>query len=658
MAILKTNLAKAITRAVAGVLLATLAYFFRPTHAEQQPQSTQQALAALSNQQWKFDTPQQLEYVFRYSSNGWAQIGSSTTEKSNITVSATGHLTLQFERVSNGITQAAFKMEPKISEVSLDSAGGSQSNVETVTGSFTVDTKGNLKTLSTSPHAQPVSNNILRSLLTVWKVVLPEQNTQPWFVTETTAFGETVFSANISELFASTNLALSRFDSLPVAQNQISNTTGPALMLETLVKENTSGLPSPTNAQIRGRVRSLISLENIFPVVTEASIEKNDHIPNQLNASSTTNITLALVSFGATATAPNLLPTTPSQPIQSALNPLAPVTAGPGQNELTYLQETLGDSVASDLLIQIHELEDTPRTPESKKKSTQLYLKLKALALIKPTEIGALTETLRNAPASSLAMELIAGALIAVGTPEAQNAIVALMQSRISEPEVLEALIPPLTLTSPATRNTRQFLKTLTEQSDNPTVRTLAILALGNAARNTRELDPPAASHFEKDAIGALRKSEDPDEKIRWLAALGNAGMNSSLSAIAEAAHSPNPKVRAQAAYSLRFLTQPAALALQETLLNDTQENIRSQALDGILDGKVLKNAAVMEKRFENEPSEGLRLRILQGLWMWRSQDDRVNGIFEKAAKADRSEKVRSYAEGQLAQGKQNSIRE
>ncbi len=291
-----------------------------------------------------------------------------------------------------------------------------------------------------------------------------------------------------------------------------------------------------------------------------------------------------------------------------------------------------------------------PKSKENKKQETDLYLKLKALVLLQPNEIRALVESIENAPPSSLALQLVGGALIAAGTPSAQNALVNLMRERINDTAFLEMVVPSIALSHPTTTATREFLNELSAQTENQNLRTMAILALGNAARNTAELDPQAALEFEKRALAALQSAQNQEETLRWLAALGNAGRNSSLAALETFAESPSATIRAQAAYSLRFLNNPNANALKNKLLNDSDESVRNRILDAITDSKLPDTAPMLEKRLPSESSEGLRLRILQALWPWRNQYDTVVPAFQKVAQADSSEKVRAYAREMLSQ--------
>jgi HEAT repeat protein len=598
---------------------------------------------------WHFNQPTELKYAFSYSSTGSAQIGDSVSPNSQISVTAAGELSFLLN-TSAETTQGRFKFTPATSSIQITPSADAQSAVQTLEGSITLSPKGAIVNLTLDNNAHAVSANVLRSVLAVWNIPLPTEPSQPWFFNATTPFGETAFSTIISEQLASSGSGLQKLATLPVEPNRIIHADAAGFLLETLVTQQSSSLPSPTQSSLKGLVRRIILLTNPVPIALTSVIEKSDNMPQQFVAESKTEIGMALIAMSQT---PKDSPLTDNIPAAGPTeNPLAPTQSSSTESEISYLRNLLGNSTSEELISAVQELEGMPKNTDFKKRETDLYLKLKALVLFKPDEIPALIEAIQDAKPNSLVLQLMGGALMAAGTPAAQNALVDLMKERIHDSDFVESIVPAIALTHPATTATREFLTDLSTQNENQTLRSMAILALGNAARNTAKHDAQAAIEFEKRALAALQTAQNPDDTIRWLAALGNAGMNSSLAAFENAAQSSSPRIRAQAAYSLRFLTHPKALSTQNTLLNDPLESVRNRSVDAVIDGKQLATVPLLEQRLAKESAEGVRLRILQALWPWRNQYDRVLPAFQKASQADSSEKVRAYAKEMLTNSK------
>jgi hypothetical protein len=191
-------------------------------------------------------------------------------------------------------------------------------------------------------------------------------------------------------------------------------------------------------------------------------------------------------------------------------------------------------------------------------------------------------------------------------------------------------------------------LKDLTEQNERENLRTLAILALGNAAKNNSPESAMSTASFVKDAAEAYTKSTQVNEKILWLAALGNAGHNAAFETLSKAATHSDPELRAQAAYSLRFLTHPEQAALLQTLLADTTDSVRTRAAQALLESGSPQTTNILLQHLAHEESATLRMQILRGLWLSQKEHARVRPTLEQAARDDASPRVRTFAQSLL----------
>jgi hypothetical protein len=115
---------------------------------------------------------------------------------------------------------------------------------------------------------------------------------------------------------------------------------------------------------------------------------------------------------------------------------------------------------------------------------TPLYLKLKALVFLRPQESEVLGELLARAPAGGATMLMVAGALGAIGHPEAQLALVGAIRSRPHDWPALATLVPALGgVPLPILQAERTLLALAFDEHAAEPVAWTARLALGTAAR-------------------------------------------------------------------------------------------------------------------------------------------------------------------------------
>ncbi|MDQ3231465.1 MAG: hypothetical protein M3Q07_06555 [Pseudobdellovibrionaceae bacterium] len=188
--------------------------------------------------------------------------------------------------------------------------------------------------------------------------------------------------------------------------------------------------------------------------------------------------------------------------------------------------------------------------------SQDLYLKLKAWIYLHPAEIRRLMERLKGLDEDDPALKMAIRALAAAGQPEAQNALVDLMDQRQADVPLARKIITTLGLVPEPTLKGQQALERLSQSPEDSPVRRSSRLALGMMAqRLSQKQDAEAqtrARHIESLALGHLREAQGLSATTEALAALGNSGL-SRLEDLDPWLKHPDPAIRGQAYFALRF---------------------------------------------------------------------------------------------------------
>jgi hypothetical protein len=217
-------------------------------------------------------------------------------------------------------------------------------------------------------------------------------------------------------------------------------------------------------------------------------------------------------------------------------------TAGERSLQRTELGYATKDSLLLVLAFRERHREDTTSL-------TPLYLKLKALIYLHPDVSTELGEILAKAPPNGPTMSLLSSALAAVGSIEAQDALIAAIKSRHNSWPALATLIPTLGgVRSPSQR----AMETITYLAFNSNVREIestARLAAGVMARNSGS--PVMVQTLIMGVSSVL-----PDEKGDFLLALGNSGSKLALPTIDKFLEDKNPLLRESAIRARRAIEE------------------------------------------------------------------------------------------------------
>jgi hypothetical protein len=207
-----------------------------------------------------------------------------------------------------------------------------------------------------------------------------------------------------------------------------------------------------------------------------------------------------------------------------------------------------------------------------------LYLKLKALIYLHPDTAAALGASLVSDNAATPRFRLVAGALGAVGSPEAQTALAAAIRARPTDWPTLSAVTPELcTLPSP-TEDAEGAVRSLIPSADSNTA-AMAWLCLGGMARGLAQSAPPRSAAIVAELTQGLEASPDENAKALLLQAIGNANAAAAMPAVSPYASSASPVLRAAAMDAMRGIPLPAVDgALRQALAGDGDAKVRREA--------------------------------------------------------------------------------
>jgi HEAT repeat protein len=315
----------------------------------------------------------------------------------------------------------------------------------------------------------------------------------------------------------------------------------------------------------------------------------------------------------------------------------------PEQADLNVQREALGNATLESVLAELAVAEE--KTLEEKD-ITQLFLKFKALAVMRPESCSQLGELLIQSKTGSLRMQILADALESAGNAQSQAALAAAVLGRTEDPKAIQLLLPALGAVESPKPQTVDTLLALAFGNSDKNIRTTARLALGNVARSLGD-DSPIAARKIVDRIGQELKVAAAAEKWELLLTLGNAGSVDALPTLRRYTDDPAPNLRGAAFWALRWIESPDAddLLTTKALVGDKDFAVRLEAVRALrFRGETPNNIGAQEKALANEAEPQVRIELLGNLWEVRESDPQIKQIVEKAEANDPSDAVREAA--------------
>ena len=213
------------------------------------------------------------------------------------------------------------------------------------------------------------------------------------------------------------------------------------------------------------------------------------------------------------------------------------------------------------------------------------------------------------------------GALGAAGTPEAQQALIALAAGASLPLHVQQAAIEALHAVDEPTPDTMAALELLTNV-ENDEIKKSASYALGALAGKLAATDEAQASAYVQKMVAQLAAAQSDGERMRLLDALGNAGRPEGIESITQGLTSMDNAVRDIAVRALRKIDDPRADAMLSSLfLSEAAADVREAALFAAGFRRFPPLAAALGAVLQREPESHLRGQVVGLLATYLQRD-------------------------------------
>jgi HEAT repeat protein len=322
-------------------------------------------------------------------------------------------------------------------------------------------------------------------------------------------------------------------------------------------------------------------------------------------------------------------------------------SAKEGQDNIQRTE--LGAATVDSLLEKLNTADDAHDTSAR----TQLYLKFKALVYTHPETCERLGAVLSAADAHGQTFTVLMSALGAIGSPEAQTALLAGLKAHSTDTNAVAGLLPVLAQTPNPTPETEAAIRKIEVEATDPMLSSMALMALGNLAHSLEKPSPDRAQHIVDELAGQLKPDVIESKAHDILEALGNTGMAAAMPAIGRYLKDDSPRLRAATMDALRFMPPSLSDDLLVSGLSDTDSNTRLEAAFSLSFKAMPANLFAAEKSaLASDDNEKVRASLLQNLWKNRTQYAEAEALVQQAAEHDPSEYVRKVAAGLLGEAR------
>jgi HEAT repeat protein len=304
-------------------------------------------------------------------------------------------------------------------------------------------------------------------------------------------------------------------------------------------------------------------------------------------------------------------------------------------------RSTLGDDTLESLLAALAQQEAAGGQDE-----IALFLRFRALAHLQPEVSPTLARKLAEADASSLTFRVLTEALGAVGSTQAQAALVSAVEARSGEWPALYQLIPALGLGANPTPEAVATIRGLAFASPDPRIASTAQLALGTMARNATGSSPERAAEIVDLILAHVDSASFAHDPGQLLLVLGNTGSERALPTITRFTDHAVSEVRAAAATALRFVETARAEALLLRMLSSDQDGAVRAAAAYALSFRALTHDAFQAQKTAllNDTDKDVRLAVLSNLGKALGARPEISSIIERVAREDPAPDVRDAA--------------
>jgi hypothetical protein len=265
--------------------------------------------------------------------------------------------------------------------------------------------------------------------------------------------------------------------------------------------------------------------------------------------------------------------------------------------------------------------------------------------------LAELERFLADADPSKLSTQIAIGALVAVGTPEMQRALVRLVEARATEDDFARGAIPVMAFLQSPTVETEQAIRAFTRDDRSEAMQSTSHLALGIMATHLADDQTARSSAIVADYAARLGSSETTADKKRWLQVLGNARTEAAGAAIERLLGDRDPAIRRTAVEALRLA--PGADGKLVASLGDDDVAVRAAAAWSLSHRQATSSTVdAMLARLAGERDDTVVSALLSALWPRRqAAPDRVIAAVRQLAHHHPSTQIRERAQRLLDTG-------
>ena len=273
----------------------------------------------------------------------------------------------------------------------------------------------------------------------------------------------------------------------------------------------------------------------------------------------------------------------------------------------------------------------------------ELFQTLIAWAHLNPDQLYRMSKLILTNERMDSATSMLCGALTDAEVPEAQDALIEIIEKRHDDADFEAMTVSYLGQVKEPTDATIQKLQELTNIENDVTP--IANLAMGNVIGSLKKTDPARANALIYDFETKLQNATTVAQQGNYLETLGNAGNVSSLRVIEPFLKNPDYSLRAKAYSSLRFIEDEAAeRLLAKGLLEEQHAHVKSNILEAMNtrsnNGEITYNALV--EMIGKETNNQHKIVEAGLLWKMRKAFPQAETIVRQYSTSDTSVKVRN----------------
>jgi len=513
-------------------------------------------------------------------------------------------------------------------------------------GFSTVD--GKLSSVMLRPEWSAFAASIARTLAAGLQFV-ERQADQPaanvWTASETDATGTYTAEYTATGPTGPLSKRKLRYENIPLGKLGIAQLSGGVKpeVLESkgsLLLGDAPGRPRIARVEYGEKLKLQVSPTSLVHSETELVLAFK---PNEQRAS-TLDWTTALA--GAKRQAPNEAKTSRGTTADYDAQRIGDYTFDKAVSEL---EQQMRDTKGGQDLIEAVRGKPLDPTEQDERKSKfaaqgRVFSALAALMRADPQNIKKAVSRVRG---GSSAQRALLDALSSAGSPQAQGALVSLMNDAKSKPGLQSAAAFSLTRTDNATAATVTALQG--HIGANDALRVHALFGLGTIARHLREAGEIArADAIVSTLVQALGQAASPTHKVEVLRGIANSGNAIAFSAVKPLLGDRTPKVHAAAIEAMRLMAHPEVDAILAQAATQPNQTVQGAALDAI---SVREPSPALQSALETASgatfTTSVRVKAVRIMGHWLPKRPELRKTLEQVAQTD-AEAVKKAAQTAL----------